>query len=376
MTLYFSNSKKSDFSSGMEKSESEALFERIKMDFGVDLLASEKKSSLFCGLQKEGQESPIKGTWHFGVCNQRVWMRSGNSPQYGWSYAYQWYIPRYELAEAIAGAQLHSHQSEDELSSLLKYDDLKTFCDDGNGDFFLVEFDDKSLGFRNGPTRYQISDEWLAVLTQDIPLLQEAKKKVCQRDKEFYLPDTKTSAGHPVQSPSRALIEAIAFEELITGTLDSKQFGIFAAYCTSRDFKDTVEMPDSIIRELIEGQFQYTPDEIDDQMMDLFMTTQQRVFARPIWGEGIEMDIEEAIPIVSEGMKKLSRTKRVQFILMNGMHGAGLFLPLAVLADVIRFQSYGFFLCQSYQPDSEEEQILRKQSAYIKLYGELVEQHN
>ena len=88
------------------------------------------------------------------------------------------------------------------------------------------------------------------------------------------------------------------------------------------------------------------------------------------------MDIEEAIPIVSEGMKKLSRTKRVQFILMNGMHGAGLFLPLAVLADVIRFQSYGFFLCQSYQPDSEEEQILRKQSAYIKLYGELVEQHN
>jgi hypothetical protein len=70
-------------------------------------------------------------------------------------------------------------------------------------------------------------------------------------------------------------------------------------------------------------------------------------------------------------MASLTRTQRVQFILMNGMHSAGLFLPLATLLGLCDFDEYAHRMCQAWQPDSPEEQDRRKETAYIRLYGEL-----
>ena len=83
------------------------------------------------------------------------------------------------------------------------------------------------------------------------------------------------------------------------------------------------------------------------------------------------MELSQAVRILSEGMASLTRTQRVQFILMNGMHSAGLFLPLAAVTGVISFDHYAYLITSGLQPDSPEEQDLRKETAYIQLYGEL-----
>ncbi len=70
-------------------------------------------------------------------------------------------------------------------------------------------------------------------------------------------------------------------------------------------------------------------------------------------------------------MSRLTRSQRVQFVLMNGMHGAGLFLSLATLLGLCDFEGYASQVCRQWQPDSPEEQERRMETAYIRLYGEL-----
>lgn len=59
------------------------------------------------------------------------------------------------------------------------------------------------------------------------------------------------------------------------------------------------------------------------------------------------------------------------FSLMNGMHGSGLFLPLAAAAGVIGFDRYAEIQCQGFQPDAPQAQEIRQETAFISLYGEL-----
>ena len=56
---------------------------------------------------------------------------------------------------------------------------------------------------------------------------------------------------------------------------------------------------------------------------------------------------------------------------MNGMHAAGLFLPLATILGLCDFDEYAYRACHHFQPDSPEEQDRRKETAFIRLYGEL-----
>ena len=130
-------------------------------------------------------------------------------------------------------------------------------------------------------------------------------------------------------------------------------------------------MPEETITEIIKGQFEYTVDDVDEETLDLFMKVQEKALSQPIWGRGITMELSQAVRILSEGMASLTRTQRVQFILMNGMHSAGLFLALAAVTGVISFSHYAYLITSGLQPDSPEEQDLRKETAYIQLYGEL-----
>jgi hypothetical protein len=203
--------------------------------------------------------------------------------------------------------------------------------------------------------------------------LKKAQEKVQERDGEYFIPRLKTAAGHPVQSPSRELLEAIAFEKLTRPRMTAWQFrGLLSLLHLSGFSKTAIEMPASLIQELLEGQFQYDPEEIPPRSTSYFSPAQLRLLSRPIWGRGIEMTVAEAAPILAEGMASLTRTQRAQFILMNGMHTAGLFLPLATILGLCDFDQYAHYQCQSWQPDSPEEQDRRKEIAYIKLFGDVL----
>ena len=338
------------------------MIEVTARDFDVEPIASQGDFTLYGALRKGGTEkveaaqgiweTHALGVWHFVVLH---------SIEDNVNRVEQLHIPRYQMAE--------------ELSTLLRMGGHHpTSRPLQNQSLVLLDADQIGfLGFGNcAPgSAPALSDQFVEKLRADLPLFEEARKKVKVQEGEYSLPGAITPAGHSVESISEKLIQAIAFEKLTLGKLDAGNFGIYSAYCTYRDFETSVQMPDELISELVSGQFEYSPDDVDAEVMHIFMDTQNKVLTQPIWGEGISMYPADAVKILSQGMASLTRTQRVQFILMNGMHSAGLFLPLAAVTGVISFDQYASLKSQGLQPDSPEEQDLRKETAYIQLYGEL-----
>jgi hypothetical protein len=338
------------------------MLEATARDFDVDQIASNGEFTLYGALRKGGTElieaaegtwtTHVAGVWHFVVLH---------SIEDNVNRVEQLHIPRYQMAEMLstllrAGDQHPGSRPIQNESLVLLQGDKIGFVGFGNW------FPGQDL---------PLSTEFTEKLRSDLPLLDQAQSLVEERDDIYFLPSATTPAGHPVESPSYKLIQAIAFEKLTLGKLDAGNFGIYSAYCTYRDFETSVQMPDDLIAQLIEGQFGYSSEDVDAETLELFMDTQKKVLTQPIWGEGISMYLVDAAKILSQGMASLTRTQRVQFCLMNGMHSAGLFLPLATVTGVISFDRYAQLKSQGLQPDSPEEQDLRKETAYIQLYGEL-----
>jgi hypothetical protein len=339
------------------------LISMTKADFNVDLISNYDESALFGALRKGGSErlSTSNGPWQTHVMG--VWHFVAVTGQGNLFQTRQWHIPRYEMAREMAQRKKVFDQFGDRSGSPIigKIGGLPTRM--GSPEKLEVHLEDGLI--------FSIHPEFTCQLQSDIPLLEKAREKVCERDGEFYIPRLNTAAGHAVQSPSRSLVEAIAFEKATRPRMTAGNFGIYSAFCTYRDFDMSIEAPDSMIRGILAAQFEYEPEEIPAEIHELFLTTQHRLLSQPVWGRGIEMEIDEAAPILAEGMASLTRTQRVQFILMNGMHSAGLFLPLATLLGLCDFDEYAHRMCQAWQPDSPEEQDRRKETAYIRLYGEL-----
>jgi hypothetical protein len=218
---------------------------------------------------------------------------------------------------------------------------------------------------------YRLPEWFVLELKKDIPALDKARSRVAEKEEFFCLQRLKTHAGHPIESKSRDLLEAIAFEKTTYPRLQAGNFGVYSAFCTFRDFETSIKFPDCLIAELLETQFGYDPAEVPDEVHEIFLKIQHQLLSKPIWGRGIKSELKTAAAILAEGIGRLSRTQRVQFILMNGMHSAGLFLPLATVVGLSAFETYADYMCKSWQPDSPEEQERRIQTAYIKLYGEL-----
>jgi hypothetical protein len=213
--------------------------------------------------------------------------------------------------------------------------------------------------------------EFIRSLQSDVPLLEKAVARVKERSGLYVVPNLTTPAGHAVESACQELVEAVAFEKATRPRMSAENFGIYSAYCTDRDFSTSTEMPDSLLRDLLAAQHEFDATEVSDETHELFAKTQAALFGQSIWGRGIKMSIDEGLPLLNQGMKTLTRHQRVQFILMNGMHGAGLFLPLATVTGAVSFRSYADRMCQHWQPDDLEEQDRRHETAYIRLYGEL-----
>jgi len=339
------------------------MISQTKIDFDVDLVGTCGESALFATLRNGGAErvSTVNGLWQTHVMG--VWHFVAVTGQGNLFQTRQWHIPRYEMAREMAQRKEVFDQFGDRSGSPIigEIGGLPTRM--GSPEKLEVPLEDGLI--------FSIDPEFTWKLQADIPLLEKAREKVRERDGEFFIPCLKTAAGHPVQSSSKELLEAIAFEKATRPRMTAGNFGIYSAFCTYRDFDMSTKAPDSMIREILAAQFEYEPEEIPAEIHELFLTTQHRLLSQPVWGRGIEMEIDEAAPILAEGMASLTRTQRVQFILMNGMHSAGLFLPLATLLGLCDFDEYAHRMCQAWQPDSPEEQDRRKETAYIRLYGEL-----
>ena len=341
------------------------MISMTKIDFDVDLISTCGESALFAAFRKGGAErvssangpwkTHVMGVWHFVA----VTGQGSNLFQ-----TRQWHIPRYVMAREMAQRKKVFEQFGDRSGSPIigEIGGLPTRM--SNPEKLEVHLGDGLI--------FLIDPEFTRKLQADIPLLEKASGKVRERAGEFFIPRLKTAAGHPVQSSSRELLEAIAFEKLTRPRMSAGNFGIYSAFCTYRDFDMSIQAPDSMIRGSLEGQFEYNPEEIPAEIHELFLSSQHRLLAQPIWGRGIDMQIDDAVPILAEGMAKLTRAQRVQFILMNGMHSAGLFLPLATLLGLCDFDEYAHSMCKAWQPDSPEEQERRKETAYIKLFGDIL----
>jgi len=72
------------------------------------------------------------------------------------------------------------------------------------------------------------------------------------------------------------------------------------------------------------------------------------------------------------GRRGIPEERRAEFVLMNGMHEAGVLLPLTVLAGGIGLDECADHVTAGFHPDSGEEQQRRTGTAYIQLFGELV----
>ena len=339
------------------------MISQTKIDFDVDLIGTCGESALFGALRKGGSErvSTANGPWQTHVMG--VWHFVAVTGEGRMFQTRQWHIPRYEMAREMAQRNIVFDLFGDRTTSPIAGVIAGLHTRMANPETLSVHLPSGEV--------FAIDSAFTLKLQGDIPLLEKAREKIRERDGGFYIPRLKTAAGHPVESPSEALLEAIAFEKLTRPRMTAGNFGIYSAYCTSRDFEMSIRMPDSLIRELLAGQFEYDPEEVPAEIHELFLSTQQRLLSQPVWGRGIEMSIDEAAPILAEGMASLTRTQRVQFILMNGMHGGWLFLPLATLLGLCGFDEYACRACQHFQPDSPEEQDRRKETAYIRLYGEL-----
>ena len=96
---------------------------------------------------------------------------------------------------------------------------------------------------------------------------------------------------------------------------------------------------------------------------------QEKLFPYPIWGPGIEEPSARAIDALREAVGKLTPVQATQVVLLNGMHGANIFLALAAVTGIVSFEAYKDFQTSGFAPDSEEEQFVRISTSFIDLFG-------
>ena len=221
--------------------------------------------------------------------------------------------------------------------------------------------------FLEGPIGQKLS----LAITNTVPVLQAAQKKVQERNGIFSLPKAKTVDGHLIESAVKGIIEAIAFEKVKLGKLTAKQFGIFSAFCTHLDFPSAIRN-EATQRELINNHFDcYGQNGEDSTLNDLVIKVQDKIFPCRIWGAGIQKTRDEAAEAFAVAISKLNDYQCTQFALMKGMHAGNIFPVLAAIIGCISYDVYAELLSGGFQPNSKDEQWVRSTTPYIEMFGSL-----
>jgi hypothetical protein len=326
----------------------ELMLAVIPKDFGVELLGHVPGKALFGAKRKD--------VWHF-VHWQSAEGRNSIS---------QAHVPRFAMAKAVSQlrrmAELRSLENSIQGALWVELWHEIGICE-WAGTNFAISWLPTDDGF---PARFSTS------IASDLPMLARAEEVVRLEDGLYVFPGFSTHRGNPLAWPSPQLVEAVAFEQETRQVLDAHEFAIYSVFCTLRDFPSATEIPLDTVRGVLEIQFEhFTPDTIPDDVLESVMKVQEMLLSEPVWGLKVESDLEHAVPILAEGMSKLSPEQRAQFTLLSGMYNAGVLVVLATILGCMTFERYAVLKCEVFQPDSEEEQSLRTHLAFIELLGKL-----
>lgn len=276
---------------------------------------------------------------------EKVWHFVRHTEQSGRLIIDQFHFPRYEVAKELLrlGAE------------------LKRNCSDAIDELSRKRFGDSILHGAEFP------DEAHKKLKRDVEFLVAAQSRVGVENGEFIVPNVVTHAGHAVKHECQEFMEAIQFEREINGELDPRNFGVYSAYCTYRDFILGKGSPPERAEGLVDGQLEYAPEEINEQYVDLAEQIQEACLGRVFWGRDVEVNRDEFVANVHATLNHFSELQQTQFVLASGMQNDGLFLPLGLASRILPFEGYVHFQALSFQPDSEEEQALRTDASFIDL---------
>lgn len=311
----------------------------IPNDFKVALVYQDGESSLFTARRPD--------VWHFVLATTKKVAPNHQTIDIG-----QFHLPRYSVARALASS------SATLIPELVQQLGIR------------VSGDKLSMTFRG--TQYQLPDGLLAEMRKDIPILEKAAAKVKPGRAGFEVIDATSSRHFPVVTEQRSLADAIAFERETRKTLNPRDFAVYSAYCTWRDFiRDDPEKKRSIATGIAEETMILDPlDLIDDETYwASVFEIQERLWGERIWGPGVDTKRDVLFDAFFRGFERLSSIQFAQFVLMNGMHRGGPFHAFATTFGLIDFEGYKYWRTFGLQPDSPAEQLIRIHSSFIQLLG-------
>ena len=323
-------------------SSTDSMIAFVQGDFDVELVKQVKDTALFASRRQD--------IWHF------VHWNAGD----GKNFISQVHAPRYMAAFAMDSCLRGG--PEDQLDGLRLH-----------RVWHELNFGQGTEG-KFGPSYqgcwFPCSDEWRQGFEEDVEVLRRVRQAVIKEDGVYTLQDARTFKGHPVSSSSWQLIEAIAFEQEIRGELDARDFALYSAFCTLRDFPTATSIPEDTVREFIEAQNQCIDiDLVPEDIVEATRRMQSEVFSAPIWGPGIQVAVDNAVDILNTAMKRLTEGQQAQVTLLSGMYNTWAMVVMATVLGYMSFERYAEIMAEGSPPDSVDEQELRTHLTYIELLG-------
>jgi len=315
----------------------------VASDFDVQLLKQAKDTALFAAKRQD--------TWHF------VYWNSGD----GKNFIGQVHAPRYMAAFGMDSCLRGGPMDQPGAVRLHRV----------WHDLHFGQNADEGFGLIYRESWFPCSDEWREQFIEDAELLRRARQAVINEDGVYTLRDASTFHGHPVSSTSWQLIEAMAFERQIRGVLDARDFALYSAFCTLRDFAPATAKPETA-REFVEAQNQSIDiDLVPEDIGEVTRRMQSDVFSAPIWGPGIQVPVDHAEDILHAALKSLTDSQQAQITLLSGMYNTWAMVVMATVLGYMSFDRYAEIMAQGLPPDSVDEQELRTHLSFIELLGTL-----
>jgi hypothetical protein len=308
----------------------------IPIDFDVSAIIETDEATLFAARRPD--------VWHFVLASVRS--HRSNSTRLEIS---QFHFPRYVIARALAS---DPSQPAPALIGRLG-----------------LAVQGEGLGVHLRGRNYTLPETLVAKMRKDVPLLKRAAAEVQAVDGGFVVNDAVTYREFPVVTEQRCLADAIAFERAVRRKLDPRNFGVYSAFCTWRDFiRDEESKKHSIATSMAEEMISWDPDRIGNETYwASVFDIQERLWGARTWGPGVESEKDVLFNSFFSAFERLSSIQFAQFVLMNGMHNGGPFHALATLFGLMDFDGYKCWRSLPFQPDSPEEQEIRTHSAFIEL---------
>lgn len=314
------------------------LLATIPKDFDVTPVFQDDSASLFAARRPD--------VWHFVLATTKKLAPNYQSIEIG-----QYHWPRYSVARALASG------SDGVMPELVQQ--------------LGIRVQGGSLSVTLQGQQFMLPENLIADMRKDLAIFEKAVAKVEAGAMGFEVRGAVTSRGFPVVAEQRSLAEAIAFERETRKRLDPRNFGVYSAFCTWRDFlRDDASKKKDIATGMAEEMVTWDPETIGDEAYwESVFFIQERLWGARIWGPDVVAEEDVLFDGFFRAFERLTSIQFAQLVLMNGMHRGGPFHALATLFGLIDFDGYKYWRTREFQPDSPQEQEIRTHSSFIQLLG-------